>query len=207
MNQPSAEDLKWITDIEARSLAIQKHIPIRAVELIISDYAAVVKPSLLTNQKCLHCYAHHKRRISSLCSNCTDVCVICTKRTTKNEKTLVCDACIQADRGNFTIATSQGLDKSQLYAAWHSLVFPSEIERNHAALVKRELADPVKQASIAEAKRIETEFYAIENAKHPWLQVTELRAKLWAVYREVNAYKANNPGAKGLSSYPEFPLY
>ena len=64
----SPEDLKWISNMDAIGLLIQKHIPIRAIELIISDYLAVVQPSLLTDPYCLHCNCRHKRRVSSLCN-------------------------------------------------------------------------------------------------------------------------------------------
>lgn len=207
MTQASPEDLKWIGDIDKIALEIRKHIPIREVSLIIEDYIVTPQPSMLTDPYCLHCNGRHKRRVSSLCSNCADVCVICTKRACKNEKTLVCTNCINIDYKNFTLAASQNMEKSQLYAAWHKVRFPSDIERNYLARLKREAEDPVRQAALAEKKRKEDEFYAIENAKHPWVQVTELRAKLWEVYREVAEYKANNRGAPGLKVYPAFPFY
>ena len=206
MAQASPEDLKWISNMDAIGLLIQKHIPIRAIELIISDYIAVVQPSLLNDPYCLHCNNRHKRRVSSLCNNCADVCVICTKRACKNEKTLVCNDCIRKDYKNFTLATSQGIEKSQLYAAWHKVRFPSEIERNYLARIKREANDPVQQAALAEKKRKEDAFYAIENAKHPWAQVAELRSKLWELQKIVNEYKRVHYTAD-LPAQPVFPFF
>ena len=84
----------------------------------------------------------------------------------------MCNDCIRKDYKNFTLATSQGMEKFQLYAAWHKVRFPSEIERAYLARVKRNAEDPVRQAALAEKKRKEDEFYAIENAKHQIMGLT-----------------------------------
>ena len=84
--------------------------------------------------------------------------------------------------------------------------FPSEIERNYLARVKREAEDPVRQAALAEKKRKEDDFYAIENAKHPWVQVTELRTKLWDLQKIVNEYKRMHYTAD-LPAQTVFPMY
>jgi hypothetical protein len=118
----------------------------------------------------------------------------------------VCTNCINADYKNFTLATSQNMEKSQLYAAWHKVRFPSEIEHNYQARLKREAADPVRQAALAEKKRLEDEFYKIENAK-PWAQqATEMRSKLWKLQELVNEAKRTHSTAN-LPAQPMFPYY